>query len=522
MFRKVFWFFLVSFWSNQSMAQSLFGRYVGVLKHSQINQDQLAKLDFIVASQTSSEFRLIAVLSLYFGDFASPEYVTYHFDNVKYNVLTGTLVFDQPEQDVTLIVSTFGNGNFEGNVRSTVAGDVGVLQMQQGQTITPMRPLVQPLWGEYRGVCDGVTTVLQIQTSRSSGDSSRMGNPFGTFDTTAQIAEVMPSCFSGSSLCVKQKYDVGSYNFFSGKLDLAGRAQNLACDVTSEGIECQKCSLRRSSSESATLDKKSYPVLGKGYGDTPEPEGNDQAVTDATGTSLSGNYYGYVFHERLGVYQPVSMNVVTYQGIGGGGSPALYISATSSMYFGNFQSPEVINHRFNEKEFPLLSPQIVLERIEGDVDTIIQLSQFGDGKAKGIWYSILHGRVGTFELSNGVQPAPPEDAKIMGKIGGQYQGNDWSLDLRVVRESTPINTVNPYYPLNFAGAFRLDEITPNIRIKGGAFDFYTGKLVFHLEDDTLFTGFRPDNNTFSLKRPTPRVIVPMTPHRPVSFKRVSE
>ena len=48
----------------QAQPSSQFGRYLGVLKHSQVDQDQLAKLDFIVNRQNSSEFKLIAVLSL--------------------------------------------------------------------------------------------------------------------------------------------------------------------------------------------------------------------------------------------------------------------------------------------------------------------------------------------------------------------------------------------------------------------------------------------------------------------------
>jgi hypothetical protein len=285
-------------------------------------------------------------------------------------------------------------------------------------------------------------------------------------------------------------------------------------------LDCESCSLRRTSAEAASLGTKVYPMRAGGFSNTPAPGGSQPAASGAA-AQLGGTYYGYLFHERLGVYQPVTLNIVTYQGTGSGGSPALFVSAVSSMFFGDFNSPEYVTHRFDEKEFPLLSPQIALERIEGDVDAVVQLTQLGNGTARGIWYSILFGRVGTFELTNAGPPAPPSGADLMAPIAGQYEGNGWHLDLRVVREATPINTVNPFYPLNFKGAFRLQDITRNIRIANGVFDFYTGKLGFRLEDETLFTGYRPDSTRLALKRPTPGVIRPLLPHQFQSFVKVS-
>lgn len=505
-----------------AQAQTQFGRYLGVLKHAQIEQDQLAKLDFIVDRQSGTKFKMIAVLSLYFGDFNSREYVSYHFDSVNFNVLTGALVFDQPDQGVTLIAEHFGSGNFTARLRSTSAGDIGVLQLTQSSSVIPERDLVQPLWGEYRGTCDDVRTVLQVQTQRSSGDTSRMGNPFGTYDVSAQLAEVDPSaCLDGSTLCVVRTFDSGVYNFFKGSFDLVGKYKTMRCKVSGMGLSCDKCTLRRTSNEASTSGEKAYPTSVGGYSGVPMPGGNEPSVKPAASTSLSGTYSGYLFHERLGVYQAVSLNIASYQATGASGNPSLFVSAVSSMYFGGFDSPEYVNHRFNEREFPLLSPQIVLERIEGDVDAVVQLTQLGNGTARGIWYSVLFGRVGTFELKNGVQPPPPSGAKLMAPLSGKYQNGDWKLDLNIVRESTPVNTVNPFYPLTLQGTFRLENITANIRIASGAYDFYTGKIGFKLEDDIMFSGFR-DGDHLMLKRPTAGILRPLIPHKFQTFEKVTQ
>lgn len=89
---------------------SAFGRYVGTLKHERLNVEQLAKIDLVVARSSNNQVEIKAVLTLHFGDFKSGEYISYHFDNVIYDILSGTLVFDQAQEGVTLVTERFSNG----------------------------------------------------------------------------------------------------------------------------------------------------------------------------------------------------------------------------------------------------------------------------------------------------------------------------------------------------------------------------------------------------------------------------
>lgn len=511
-----------SFAQDQAPNSARFGRYLGVLKHAQIEQDQLVKLDFIVSRQTGSELQLIAILNVYFGDYNSSEYISYHFDKVTYNILTGTMVFDQPDQEITVVTDRFAGGSFEGHLRSTSSGSIGTLVMQQEGIAKPERPLVQNLWGEYQAFCDGKQRIIQIQTHRSSNDSSRMGNPFGSYEVSAQIAENDPKSCLNSKFCVVSTYTAGSYNYFQGNLDLSGSFDHQNCHVATDGLTCGSCNFARISKDGAKSSEYTYPIHAKPTttdGAIDDDESDPAAETPAA--QLGGHYYGYVFHERLGIYQAVSLNLVTYQKSADDGRPALYVSGVSSMYFGGFQSLEAVTTRFNEREFPLLSPQIVLENIAGDADAIVQITQLGNGKAKGVWNSLLFGRVGTFELVQGKMPEPPLGTTVMPSIGGLYMNNDWSLDLRVVRESSPISTVNPFFPLNFKGAFRLINISANMKISDGSYDFYTGKVTFFLDDDSLFSGYRSGTAELHLKRPTPGSFRPLLPHAPYVFKKVS-
>lgn len=506
--------------SEMAFAQSPFGRYLGVLKHAQLGQDQLAKLDFVVARQSSSDVRMIALLTLYFGDYNSPEYVTYHFDDVTYNVLTGALIFSQPDQEVSLIVERFSGGAFTGLMRSVSGGPAGVLEMTQKATVTPSRELIQLLSGEYRGTCNGKLKDVQIQTRRSNDDGLKRGNPFGIYEISAQLAEISPGfCMGPAELCVTRIYNDASYNFFTGKLDLVGRTDHLSCDVTGAGLTCGTCRFDRLSKERVALEPQSFQTYEGGFSLAKDP--NPESAVDAAPAPLSGLYSGYLFHEKTGIYQAASLNIASYQGADAKGNPALFLSASSNLYFGDFKSTEFVSYRFQEREFPLLSPQIVLERISDDVDAVLQITQLGNGKVKGVWYSLLFGRIGTFELSSSSLPVLPSGSNLMSPLSGLYDGGAWKLNLQVIRESTPINTANPFYPLNFKGAFRLQEITPNIKITGGSYDFYTGKLSMALDDESFFLGMRPDQRHLLLKQPTPDVSRGLQSHQFKTFTKVN-
>lgn len=503
---------------KSAYAQGQFGRYTGVFQNDTLQQEQVAKIDFIMSRQDANELKLMAVLSIYFGDFANSEYVSYHFDNVRYNITTGTLVFDQPDQDTTLVVQGFTGGTLTGNLRSAVAGNVGRLVLKQGNNVTISKPLVQPVWGEYRGMCGEYATILQVQTARSIEDTSRVGDPFGTYNITAQLAEADPEgCPETNSACVKNVYQSGTYNFFTGDLNLYGRANDLSCKVGAGGVNCNGCQLKRYSGEAARGNTFSVASSTSTWQTVPAPGRDEPAVVNAN-DSLQGEYLGYVYHERLGRYQAATFNLIATPDTR---NNQLIMSAVATLYFGDHGTQESIAYRFDEKPYNLLSPQVVFERISGDTDAILQVTKIGDGEVQGIWYSLLYGRVGTFLLRKGTPPALPSGALRMEPVAGKYDSPQWHITLRVSRESTPINTRNPFFPLNFKGHARMEDITANIPIAGGSYDFYTGKLTINLNDESSFSGQRPSRSKLFLKRPTPGIIRPIIPHVPQVYQLTS-
>lgn len=469
-------------------AEPVFGRWMGVLVNERLDREQLVKLDFVTVRRVASEFQLMAMMSVYFGDFESGEYVTYHFDSVRYDVVTGTLVFDQMDQDVTFVVRRFNGGEMEADVRSATIGDIGHVSLRRSESAVATRELLRPLWGEYRGLCGGISTRLQVQTYRSVEDTSRLGNPFGAYEVQAQYAEDRPEgCMGHGSSCVKWLFPAGSYNFHQGDLKLVGTTRTLSCRVMDDTIRCGDCDLRRHTPALAKSGEFTYPSKTADW--------TGVAPAESSASSLQGTYTGWVHHEYLDVYQPARISLVTYQD---GGRGTLRVSAVGALGFGSMESSETIAYRFKETSIDVLTSQVVLENIEADVDAVVKVESMRNGELRGAWNSILFGRVGTFVLAkNGVKASP--SWRVMESVSASYKGPRWAMSLMVVRESAPLATQNPFYPLNLRGSVRLIDITGNFDIQGGTYDFYTGRFALRFDERTPWVGTRVSRDRIALK-----------------------
>jgi hypothetical protein len=160
--------------------------------------------------------------------------------------------------------------------------------------------------------------------------------------------------------------------------------------------------------------------------------------------------------------------------------------------------------------------------MERDTDAFLILEESSDGEIKGSWFSILFGRVGSFIVSKSTLPSPDEPIDFLDKISGEYKGQKWNLNITIARESTPLNTQNPFFPLNFKGFTYLKNIVDYNPIEGGSYDFYTGKIGLLLKDGSSFFGDRKSNKVFSLKRPSPGVLRPLINNDLLDYKRGDE
>jgi len=526
------WILLFLVASGFAHADPIFARYVGVLRHESPNRDQLAKLDFIASRGDNNQLELMAILTLHFGDYRSGEYVSYHFDTVKYTLLNGTLVFDHPGQDMTIKVESFDGRSIKGSVRSRLgAGDRMTLSLTRDEDAKPLLPLIQPLQGQYEATCDGVRKRLQIQTFRSTLNVAETANPFAAYEVRAQLGEY------GSGLCMASKmpctvaiFDEGSYNFFHSQVVLAGDHRTLTCQATADGLDCGACRFKRIPGELPEKPVLRPPQTPAGFvkaGATRWGEPGEGPALKGVATAIDGEYSGYLHHEYLDQYQSANLSLVTSQGVGADAG-TLRISPVASLKFGEGDSHEFITYKFNERSYPLVSVEkekmLLFQRTETDTDAVLQITSLSDGKLKGVWYSLLFGRVGTFELSKNDLPALPTDAKRMGPVGGWYENATWDIELIARPAESPRNTSNPFFPLHFTGfIYDKDGIRPKERIGGGTYDFYSGKIsVSWKSDPRAFVGFRNVPNRMTLGLSSRVIGTPLQPIHPQLYRYSKE
>lgn len=502
-----------------------FGRFVGVLEHTRLHKVQLAKLDFISSRENGNQLELMAVLTLHFGDFKSQEYVAFHFDKVRYNVLTKTLVFDQVDQDATFTVDSFDGDKLTGRFRSVLGGDVGTLKLEkEGAVVKPAMPLIEQVWGEYKGRCGKEDTTLQILTARSTDDVAKSVNPFGTYRVRALRGIREKRCaLSGEDDCVNGIYDSGEFNFYKNSLVLYGRPKPLQCKQEEGGLNCDGCTLIRTSGET-TGPRKLDPIAHeeKNFGAVAA-----EPVLSGNAESVQGEYFGYVYHEYLDRYQPASVNLVTFQEPGENGT-TLKMSAIATLYFGKPSGTESISYRFDIRNYPnpLGAMQFVFARLEADVDAVLQVTTLGKGEMRGTWFSPLFGRVGKFLLKKDGFPALSEGAKLMDPITGNFESTDWDLDLFVRPDEsgkTPQNTENPFFPRTFDGGIIMKNgATPRIRITGGSYDFYTGRIAIEMDKQRLVIGQRDSQKRLGFKWTSTNYLTPLKPFELEPFRFVGE
>ena len=320
---------------------SLFGRFVGVLRHEKIQKDQLAKLDFIVSREggAATDWQLVAVLTLHFGDFKSGEYMAYHFDNVRYTPKTNTFIFDQPDQEATILSREFSPEKFVGEFHSNFGGKVGKLILAKEGAAAPELPLIEPVGGEYRGKCSDIDTIVQLETYRSTDDTSRIGNPFASYRIKGQLGtnDGAECGFSTERMCLTGLFQSGVYNFYKERLTLFGKSKNWVCSTTTDGLICDGCVLKRTSAEKKEPRSLTPPTSKSLISDAaPGP-----LALPADITSLEGEYRGLLHHEYLDRYQSASMNLVAYQAPDSTPEkPQVRMSAVATLNFGDEDGAE--------------------------------------------------------------------------------------------------------------------------------------------------------------------------------------
>lgn len=239
----------------------------------------------------------------------------------------------------------------------------------------------------------------------------------------------------------------------------------------------------------------SPPVFAHPSSTNPFP---DKIFSQETSSSLGGVYRGFLYHESLDVYQRAEINLKEFE-VGA----QKKLSANAHLFFGEYEKKESISYRFDTVQFDSRHPleQFILSRPDADLDAVIEVTKAGNGVLRGNWYSLLFGKVGSFELYRDEPVVLPEKSEIMKSLSGFYSGHLWDLNLVVELGQTPLNSDNPFHPLTFSGWAKIQELGFRVTILDGSYDFYTGKLGLVLSHPSLFAGVRNQSGEIYLRKP---------------------
>lgn len=486
LFYRTLLYVIVLLCSFEAKASPFFSQWIGVLHHETLKRDQLVKLDFSLSRGQENELELLAMFTLHFGDFKSGEYITYHFDKVRHNLLSGKFVFEQADQPVGLTVTKYNSEELVVEVRS-LTGFVGRAILRREGTAETKFPMIQPIGGKYDGFCGGEPTFLQLYTFRSSKDLVRAAHPFAAYEVKGNLGQARRDC-PRCKTEIRDYFSSADYDFFSAQLTLSGNSENLSCTVDDEGLNSCKygdkvCSFDRKGSVSTGTFK---PVVYDSAFHDLTPEASLSSPLSAR--LGSGLYRGYVHHEYLNIYQRADLHLSVLPSTPGIGTR---LSAAATVYFGDEKSGERINYKYTDQPYinPIaVAPVIVLKQTEDDVDAVIQIESISENTIRGVWYSIIFGRVGRFELQkNNIPVELPSGANVMKSISGLYKASkiegvapQYEMHLLASRGEAPLISENPFSPNFFRGSIRNPQVEgrPKAAILNGSYDFYTGRIGF--------------------------------------------
>ncbi len=500
----IFLLFLITIsFQAEAFESSTFGTYTGVVSHDALGKEQLAKLELIPEREIEGGIKLQGILTLQFGGFDSTEYISYHYHDIAFNFLTGILTLNDASQDVYIRDASIKNNIFEGSLFAST-GRVGTIQLSKNHDILPSKPLIEPLNGEYRGKCGSDPGNLQLFTYRSTSDSSRLGNPYGAYEVKGQLGMIDKVLCVGETkrYCTFSKIQSASYDYFNGSLVLNGSPLNYTCKIDGKKLICDKCQFQRVSTEMVKprlqYQKETINLI------------DDLKVKlDATGKegAISGVYSGYLFHENLNAYQKVQIEVNTYQQQSTSGM-TLMISAIARLQFGE-SSTEILTYKFTPIPFPspLKKPYFILSRPDADVDAILQVTDLKSGVISGQWHSVIFGKVGSFVATKNGDLPDIKGNLFLSQISSTYEENgsgghrDLILELNVNRDRAPLNSDNPFFPLNIKGwIWRKTGILAKETISMSSYDFYTGRVALLYGEDEIISGVINPNSSAKLRR----------------------
>ncbi len=151
--KKLFVSFAFLFTFSLFADDSVQGTYHGVFLHEGKKVYQLGDLMLRTIQGDQGTLKISATVKIFFGNSDSNEFLTYEYDTVSYNWITGQMSMRNDKSDVSLNgIFKPQTGTFEGDWFSSFIGKVGKFSAKRSEVVPPQDGiLVKTLTGHYRG-----------------------------------------------------------------------------------------------------------------------------------------------------------------------------------------------------------------------------------------------------------------------------------------------------------------------------------------------------------------------------------
>ncbi|MFK7871784.1 MAG: hypothetical protein AB8C84_01250 [Oligoflexales bacterium] len=469
-------FLNILFYNHISNA-SAFSKYYGYLYHDTLNSKQKVQLEFVTFRNENKKLKIHAFLKIYFGEDNSHEYLTYHYNNVYYNVLENTLLFSERDQNISFNTSKFKNGEIVAKAHSSTHGYIGELKLQQQKNhdINELGSIT----GTYKSLCKNKKRRLHLYAYRNDEGFSSLGEPFYSYSITGQMSEAGSFSCSKNQFCITEHFNSGNYNFFDASLSLSSNRNIVDCTIKNHSsIQCGPC-----------LYKKETP-------DIKQKKINQNLVTHKKNNKhiqiSDGIYSGELILNGNNIHKNLSLNIHSFQD-----QSASFLSI-NSLFFISSQKNEAISFKFQKKTTQAIQKSLFFENSAAN-PFMIHITHLHNNKIEGHLYNKFYGDYGKFSL----QKNSISLIKDRPSLEGFFQSEKYDMELGTLKKDSILNSSNPFNPYTFYGSivYKSKFRHRTISITGGSFDIQTGWIALELDNNTrVASGFiDEDQNTIILK-----------------------
>jgi len=133
--------------------EALRGEYAGILRRESERLYQFGHLTVTTSFQPPEGLKVSAILRVIFGEWASTEYLTYRFDKVQFNPVSGQIVLKSESADV-MFSGRVGRGEMQGEWSSSYTGKLGAAHFRKSTSApdpSGLGTLFEALRGTYQG-----------------------------------------------------------------------------------------------------------------------------------------------------------------------------------------------------------------------------------------------------------------------------------------------------------------------------------------------------------------------------------